>query len=662
MAAHPSHGLWLIVAALAYFTAAKLGLAVASVYDGVTLIWAPAGIGLGLVLLWGPRMLLAVIVAQLAIGASGANGFAFTLAATLAACVEALLAVWLLGRSRFDSFRRRGDVLRLVWAGGVASGVAAAIGAGGRALTSDVSWLPALGSWWLGDSAGMLLVTPLFLAFSGETFRSQAVPWWRRIEAGAWLFVVGALGVLVFGGSIGTTQSPLALAFILSPVGGLAVYRLGLPMAASANLLLAGVALWGTLTGSGPFAVTGSLPADLAFAWFFMGVSAFAGLQLAALLGAREVAVRTLRDNLAWLDLIQEEAGVGVWSWDSRTDEFRTSDALLSMFGVSDSEPSTSRAKFAARVHPEDLEALERAGLHTARTGEPANVEFRAIAPDGGIRWYAVKAARTSGDPERKDSLPTVGISIDITDTRQLQEAVRRNDRLASLGTFAAGLAHEINNPVGGILLAAHAARARSRDGELVGQALDDIIEDAERAGRIIKNMLRFSKESAAERAPYDLNECLRSAARLSHEYAELKGVAIDLDLAETHLVAECDSMEIEQVVVNLIRNAVEASPNGGRIRLESSQSGGAALVRVSDDGVGMTEAVRDRAFDPFYTTRTNQGGSGLGLSICHGILESHHGQISIDSEPDGGTTVELSLPQGEDTVPAPSTPPAYRS
>ncbi len=228
------------------------------------------------------------------------------------------------------------------------------------------------------------------------------------------------------------------------------------------------------------------------------------------------------------------------------------------------------------------------------------------------------------------------------------REQLRRSDRLASLGTLAAGIAHEINNPLGTIQLAAeNVLRSAECPEEIVSQ-LGSIRDDVQRCGRIVRSTLRFSTNQPTERWPCDLNESIERSLDLTREYARRNGVTLVAQLGEDLPLILANASELEQVFVNLISNAVDACDEAGTVTLRSERAGGKVRALVDDDGCGMSKEQAEHAFDPFYTTRLTKGGTGLGLSTCHGIVSGHSGTLEIQSEPGLGTTMILELPAND--------------
>lgn len=227
-------------------------------------------------------------------------------------------------------------------------------------------------------------------------------------------------------------------------------------------------------------------------------------------------------------------------------------------------------------------------------------------------------------------------------------EKSRHSERLVSLGTLAAGIAHEINNPLGGIQLAIRCATNALASGqnERIPEMLSLISDDAERCARIVHGVLQFGRRDAGKKQPVELVELLKVAIQLTRGYASERGATVDLVLPEESVDVVGFASELVQVFVNLVRNAIESKETGVSVVIELSTGRGNVCVAVSDDGRGMTEEQQKRIFDPFFTTRQKEGGTGLGMSIVHGIVSSHDGLINIKSRPGEGTCVIVCLPR----------------
>ncbi len=317
-------------------------------------------------------------------------------------------------------------------------------------------------------------------------------------------------------------------------------------------------------------------------------------------------------------------------------------------------------------VAPED-----RASLTTAFIDKrvASSVEVRVRTKSGQYVWLLTVA--TIFD---LDGAPHIlAEAIDITDRKrneeelashrqrleerveerseQLRESrvqLREQQQLAVVGTLAAGIAHQINNPIGGILAAAEFAllNVDSEDSETVRtRALETTVEEARRCGQIVRNMLKFSRHEPTAKWVEDLNDIVRRAAEVTRPYVTQRGGTLELDVRPGQLMAKVSPIDIEQVLVNVIRNAAESRTAGVHIMVSTRRHGDAMSIEVADDGLGIAAGVRERIFDPFFTTRLGAGGSGLGLSVAQGVVTDHGGTLELDSQEEKGTRVTVRLP-----------------
>lgn len=634
----------LVIVAVVYYAAVRLGLEMVLHAQ----LWTAAGIALAAVLRWGPAMLLAIVPAHLLAHRAAGSLPSFSAAAATAAALEAVSAAWLLGRLRFDhGFATLRDVAAFVAVGVIAApGIGALFGtaglaASGQAATRDLP--DTLRLWWLANGVGVLVLTPILL-LAGR-FRSSLDAKSRAVEAALVTAALLLVCLAVFGPWPGLGAASQPISFAVFPVVAWAAYRLGPAGAAGANLLVAAVAVWGTLGGSGPFAREPREDAVF-FTWVFLAVTSVASLALAALAAARDRTEHRLRDAYDALETMETATLAGSWIWRPDVRLHLGSARQRELLGVAEHANPIPEEVLLDRIHPDDRRRVVREFTAAWESRGRIEMEYRIELPDGSLRWLAASGACVPADPARpKGRLQMVGVHVDVTARKRMEAVVRRGERLASLGTFAAGVAHELNNPLGTILLAAETARASSHDRESVDRALDEIADDAQRAARIVRSVLRFAKEEPTERTLLDLRESLRRAADLTRSYCRERGVGLEVWFAPRPLEVLANATEIVQMVQNLVRNAAEACGPGGSVRLEADGDGKQVVVSVADDGRGMTPGEIEHAFDPFYTTRSREGGSGLGLSICHGIAEAHDGRIELESAPGRGTCVRVRLP-----------------
>jgi signal transduction histidine kinase len=234
------------------------------------------------------------------------------------------------------------------------------------------------------------------------------------------------------------------------------------------------------------------------------------------------------------------------------------------------------------------------------------------------------------------------------TELKGLSRQLALSEKLASIGTLAAGVSHEINNPVGVIQSKAKILRYRIADGdppERLLAELDTIEKHTRRIGAITEGLLTFSRETPFELRPVAVNEIVQEGAdlvRVPYKAAEV-GLTVHLDPGE--LTVQGSPNHLLQVLVNILLNARDASPAGGSVVLATERRGGEVLVRIADRGVGIPAEVLGKIFDPFFTTKDVDKGTGLGLALSHGIVERHGGRIEVESEAGVGSTFTVVLP-----------------
>ncbi len=242
----------------------------------------------------------------------------------------------------------------------------------------------------------------------------------------------------------------------------------------------------------------------------------------------------------------------------------------------------------------------------------------------------------------------SVGILHDITRQKTVEQFLRRNERLASIGTLSAGVAHEINNPIGGILMAAQYARTsldRPDARAVVDKALGDIEADAKRCADIVRRLLCFANEERGERSKCDVNDVVEAAFRIAMRKVDDMATKTRFQRNDALPRVSMSRPEIEQVLVNLINNALESQGTEVRIAADIDEPSDSLRITVKDDGIGIHDDVIDHLFDPFFTTKRGTGAAGLGLSLAHAIVGDHGGSLDVTSSPEQGTTVTVNLP-----------------
>jgi PAS domain S-box-containing protein len=360
------------------------------------------------------------------------------------------------------------------------------------------------------------------------------------------------------------------------------------------------------------------------------------------------------------LQTLLNNLGVGVFRISSAGELLEANPAFLELLSVDSIEQAAQhelyRTNFASGVTE----------LINGRLPVGVWKDFEWDKKDGNSRWFSF--TRTISHDEKGNSF-IEGLVDDITPRKKAENelktlndnleqtiiertaelkvseaAARRSERLASLGTLAAGIAHEINNPLNSILMATQFGCRHINDPSVISETLRIIQEETKRCGKIVKGVLQFARDERKAKTATDLNEVVISAVDLARMYVKTV-MQIDFRLAQTPLLANVNSTEIEQVLINLIQNSAEANPKNAQIEIKLSVSENSALISVKDNGPGISEEDQLKIFDPFYSTKTDKGGTGLGLSVAHGIVIEHGGNIRVQSVLGEGTTFEINFP-----------------
>jgi PAS domain S-box-containing protein len=402
-------------------------------------------------------------------------------------------------------------------------------------------------------------------------------------------------------------------------------------------------------------------------------------LTLAALLRQlRRVAAgeRALRASEQRYALAMEGANEGHWDWDLTTGSLFLSPQMKMLYGQSADTRIDTRAEWLTKVaiHPDDLPRFQTAvNDHLEGRTDRYECEYRVRHPSGDWHWLSARGRclrDSSGKPLR-----FVGSSSDATaqkqaqvDKEQLEAQLRQSQKMEAIGTLAGGIAHDFNNILGAILGYGELAHQQSAVGSAMRRYLDNVMHAAERAQTLIERILGFSRSGLGDRAPVNVQFVIEETLELL-EASLPAGIHLETRIEAGDAAIIGDATYLHQVVMNLCTNAIQAMVRGGVLRvtldcaelneprtLSRGSIGPGPYVRlsVSDTGLGISSAVLERMFDPFFTTKGVGEGTGLGLSLVHGIVGDLGGAINVATKADEGTTFEIWLPVvGETAIPA---------
>ena len=621
--------LGLAALAAAYLGAAKIGIELPAARGVITPVWAPTGIAIAALFLWGSRLWPAVAVgAFLANATSGAD---IPVAAVIAVgnTLEAIVGSALLRRADVrPALDRVRDVLAFLLLGCAISPIVAATnGVTALWVAGDVDgadygsqWL----LWWIGDAMGALVVAPLILVWSRRPERR--LPRARIIEGLALLGLLTALSALVFLG--GFWRYP----HLLFPVLIVATLRFGQVGAVTGSFVVTALAVAGAVDGSTPITERSTTEIVQILEGLLGGV-AVALLVLGAVLAERASADERAARAFASLTEAQALAHVGSWTWDIPADRVTWSDELYRIYGLVPGAIEVDFASFIRRVHPEDRSFVRGAVEHALADREPFTFEHRIVHPDGEIRWALARGRVITDD--QGEPIRMVGTGQDVTERKRL-DALR--DSILST------VSHELRTPLTAILGFSLTLEQRGDeiDEPLRIEIAGHLANQARKLDQLLSDLLDLDRLRLGHMVP---NFSETDLGRLVRHVAVGFDADPPIEIRAEHVVAQVDGPKIERVVENLISNAVKHTPAGTEIEVWVTQSDGGALIGVDDKGAGVAPEEREAIFEAFQRGVTDQPGTGIGLSLVAQFTALHGGRAWVEDSQNGGASFRVFLP-----------------
>ncbi|MES9963553.1 MAG: transporter substrate-binding domain-containing protein [Candidatus Sedimenticola sp. 20ELBAFRAG] len=396
----------------------------------------------------------------------------------------------------------------------------------------------------------------------------------------------------------------------------------------------------------------------------------------------RKQTEQRLRQSEKSLAKAQRIANLGNWEWDIQGGRLSWSEEIYRIFGLVPGEFEASYEAFLETIHPDDLGKVTQAVDRALNDHVPYLIEHRVVRPDGELRYVQEQGEvswNDSGKPVRM-----LGVVHDVTERKRMESTMVQTEKMMSVGGLAAGMAHELNNPLGGMLQGLQNIRRRlspdlEKNREIASQLgldlelvrdytkqrqIDNFIlgmhEAGERASAIVRNMLQFSRKAEIKKQAVDIVQLVEQTLELAEVDYNLKkrfdfrNIEITREFEPGIPAVQCIPSEIQQVLLNLLRNAAQSfteSPREGadpQIVLAVRTENGLLYIELEDNGPGMDEATRRRVFEPFFTTREPGEGTGLGLSVSYFIIcDEHGGRMEVESVPGQGSKFIIGLPLG---------------
>ncbi len=617
---------------VSYVASAKLGIEVPAAHGVITPVWAPTGIALAALVLYGPRLWPAValgaVVANATSGASGIDALFISVGNTL----EAVVGSVLLRRAGFrPALDRVKDVFSFILLAAVGStSIAATNGVTTLWISGEVSdygsdWL----LWWIGDAMGALLVAPLILVLSTRPWRHLVNR--SLLESFVLLVVLVTIGSIVFLG--GQWRYP----HLLFPPLIWAVLRFRQLGAVTSSFIVGALAIAGAVHGTTPLG-SGSATEIVQILEALTAGVAVSLLILGAVLSERGEAELRLERANASLAEAQQLAHIGSWEWDIASDRVTWSDELYRLYGLEPQSVEIDYETYVSRVHPDDRERIQSAVREALAAREPFAFDHRIQWGDERTRWVQGRGrviVDDSGTPVRM-----VGTSQDITERRRVDEL---RDSILS------AVSHELRTPLTSII--GFAVTLKEKGASLAEQTrtemVDHLADQAHKLERLLSDLLDLDRLRRGFVQPSfresDVGELVAQVA--SGYAASNRTIEVDAD----HALAEIDPPKVERIIDNLLANAVKHTPPGTAISVLVRELDDGVLVEVNDRGSGIAEAERTTIFEIFNRgsggTSDRSGGTGIGLSLVAQFTAMHGGRAWVEDNPGGGSSFRVFLP-----------------
>ncbi len=365
----------------------------------------------------------------------------------------------------------------------------------------------------------------------------------------------------------------------------------------------------------------------------------------------RKTVEEALRHSERELSIAQRIGKMGNWVYDIETDELWWSDEVYRIFGLRPKEFNASYQAFLNTVHPEDREFVDNTNKEILENKENYSIDHRIVLPDGTLRTVHQECKTFYNEQGKPQKLR--GIVQDITERKQAEEKLKiyqeqllHAEKLSSIGKLSASIAHEINNPLFGIRNVLERTKMCVPLKEADERFIDMAISETDRIAKLTRRLNNFFSPTRENKEPVQINHVLEEIVLLAQK--ELADRNIHLKTHYSDVLPEVSAFpdQIRQVALNLFQNAMDAIPEtGGEISLSTHHQNSHLYFTVQDNGIGMTEKIRKNIFEPFFTTKSKAEGTGLGLWVTHGIVQTHGGIIEVDSQCGKGTSFTVSLP-----------------
>ena len=618
---------------VAYVSAAKLGIELSVARGVITPVWAPTGIALAALVLYGlrlwPAVALGAFVANVTSGAAPVDAAFIAVGNTLEAVVGGALLLRVGFRPAIDRVR---DVFSLIVFGAlVSTAIAATNGVTTLWISGEISgsdygsrWL----LWWIGDGMGALIVAPLIFVLSTRPWRQLDLR--ARLEGLVVLAALVALSATVF--LAGQWRYP----HLLFPVLIWATLRFQQLGAVTSSFVVAAFAVTGAVRGTALLGHGSTTEIVQILEGLTAGV-AVSLLILGAVLAERSEAQRQLAAAHASLAKAQEVAHLGSWEWDIGANRVTWSDELYRLWGLEPQSVEMTYKRYLDSVHPADREQARRIVERALESGASFDFDHRVVLPDDSVRWIH-GAGRVivdgSGAPSRM-----VGTAQDITERKRIDDL---RDSILS------AVSHELRTPLTSII--GFAITLKDKGASLAQRTRDEMVEhlaqQAQKLDRLLADLLDLDRlRHGFVRPSFHSTDVRELAAQVASDH---RSNTHSIDIQGTPVIAEVDAPKVERILENLLANAVNHTPPGTNISILVEARDSGVLISVDDDGPGVAHEDREAIFGIFDrgSAGDRMPGTGIGLSLVAQFTALHGGSAWVEESSSGGASFRVFLPE----------------
>ncbi len=668
---------------VAYYLLGELGLRINSGYSGVTPFWPASGLSLLVFILLGPRYWPGIVIGTALLIYRLDVPLQVGLLVSCGQVLEALAAWYLVMRGRLKlEFRHVREVLHFSLISFSVPLISSLIGSTTMGVTGYVTvqdlvyvWM----TWWLGSSVGILLIVPFFMVWRNLFYFCRSADRKARLDSDIiddcryilqpkriGQFAIYALLLILiclysFSWEANNASGKLALFYLILPLTVFVAISFEQIGATFASIIISAVLLFSYHPGWGLFFFeTGVL--SLLFVIIFICVTSITAMVVAALFTERRESEKELRtshrrlqESELRLRQLSENINEVFWLVDARDDHVVY--ISPSCFDIWGRKPETFYSEphlWYDSIHAEDQVRVFSEYEHFKR-GAKFEIQYRIVRPDNTVRWIQDKGFPVYDESGRIYRL--AGIAEDITEKKQTDEQKNHQEeerarlsRYISVGELGNSLAHEINQPLTSIMCYAKGGLNRAREGRLTDKDIQEVFsrlsDEAERAGRIINKLRDFVNRKDIKFSTVDINDLVQDSLRLVENKIKSSQVQVIYVLGKSLPLILVDSVLTQQVILNLVINAVESMDEVESERIltiMTEQQNEFVKVSFRDTGPGVSENMRENIFTPLVTTKKH--GIGLGLPIANSIIESMGGELRAYPGAGPGYVFEFSLP-----------------